>query len=343
MVKADKLPNGKWRCRVCVGKGKYKTFVRDTKKDAQTVAIQFEATIKGNAPSDDPYIEMTVREAMERYTESKKSTMSPKTYREYTNIARNHFKGLHSAKLSLLTQEAVQIEVSKLSENLSPKSVRNIYGLLSSTIKMFRPDFRPNIMLPQKKKAGIIIPTEDDMKAILRAVKGTEIEIPVTLAAVCGLRMSEIVGMKWKEIDLEKGTLHVCMAKVRDINNKYVEKGTKSRAGDRTLNLTPKSIALLKNNLEEGKEFLTDIKPGNIYKRYQTILSHCCPGKHYTFHELRHYACSAMIMLGIPNKYIADYLGHETEDMVNRVYGHVMQDKKDTFFNRFSEYFDSLS
>lgn len=49
-----------------------------------------------------------------------------------------------------------------------------------------------------------------------------------------------------------------------------------------------------------------------------------------------------MILLNIPVKYIADYLGHETEDMVNRVYGHIMRDKKDEIFARLEEYYDNV-
>ena len=49
-----------------------------------------------------------------------------------------------------------------------------------------------------------------------------------------------------------------------------------------------------------------------------------------------------MIMLGIPVKYIADYLGHETEDMVNRVYGHIIADKKDEMFDRLDDYYNSI-
>ena len=85
--------------------------------------------------------------------------------------------------------------------------------------------------------------------------------------------------------------------------------------------------------------FVTPLKANQIYTRYQRALARVCPGAHYTFHELRHYAASVMIMLGIPVKYIADMLGHETEEMVNRVYGHIMRDKKDQFFERLETYY----
>ena len=93
---------------------------------------------------------------------------------------------------------------------------------------------------------------------------------------------------------------------------------------------------------EPDKEFVTELQSYSIYNKYKFALKRCCPGKHYSFHELRHYCASVMIMLGIPVKYIADYLGHETEDMVNRVYGHVMADKKDEMFDRLELYYSKV-
>ena len=47
-----------------------------------------------------------------------------------------------------------------------------------------------------------------------------------------------------------------------------------------------------------------------------------------------------MLMLNIPKKYIADYVGHESERMIDEVYGHIMQEARDDFMdianNRFS-------
>jgi len=338
----DRLPSGSYRARVLIGNNKYKTFSGKDKKDVQLRAAQFEAERKTDKP-DDPYAGMTVGEAMERYVEAKKNTLSPKTYREYTQLRRNSLKSLHDIKLADLTQEQVQIAVGEAAVDHEPKTVRNMHGLLSSALKMFRPDFTLHTKLPQKKKPDIIIPTESDVVALLAEVQGTDIDAPVHLAALCGMRMSEILGLRWDKIDFEKKTICVCAAKVRDIDNNIVLKGTKSTAGERTIKMLPAVETALRRAREAmpGSEFITDLKSNNIYDRYQKALKAVCD-KHYTFHELRHYAASVMIMLGIPVKYIADYLGHETEDMVNRVYGHIMADKKDEMFERLATYYNGV-
>ena len=45
-------------------------------------------------------------------------------------------------------------------------------------------------------------------------------------------------------------------------------------------------------------------------------------------HDLRHYLVSVMLSLNIPKMYIADYVGHADEHMIDTVYGHIMASKK---------------
>lgn len=345
MLKPEKRGNS-WRIKVYVGNKKYRSVTGATRAEAIQKAEKLQAELlaeREKQKSDNPYDDLTVAEAMERYVEAKKNALSPKTYREYTQTRKNSLKLLHDIKIGELTQEQVQIAVGEAAVDHEPKTVRNMHGLLSSALKMFRPDFILHTKLPQKKKPDIIIPTEADVVTLLTEVRGTDIDAPVHLAALCGMRMSEILGLRWEKIDFEKKAICVCAAKVRDIDNNIVLKGTKSTAGERMIKMLPAVETALRRTREAmpGSEFVTDLKSNNIYDRYQKALKAVCD-KHYTFHELRHYAASVMIMLGIPVKYIADYLGHETEDMVNRVYGHIMADKKDEMFDRLASYYNGI-
>lgn len=336
----DKLPSGSWRARVLIGNNKYKTFSGKDKKDVQLRAAQFEAEQKVDKP-DDPYAGMTVGEAMERYVEAKKNTLSPSSYREFTRIRSSNLSSLRNVKLADLTQEQVQIAISEESADHAPKTVRCMHGLLSATLKMFRPDFTLRTKLPQTRKNEIVIPEESDIVALLAAVRGTDIDAAVHLGALCGMRMSEILGLRWSKVDFGAKTIRICAAKVRGADNQATMKPPKTRAGDRTIRMLPAVEAALRRAYQPEAEFVTTLSERTVRKHYQQALETCC-GKHYTFHALRHYATSVMILLNIPVKYIADYLGHETEDMVNRVYGHIMRDKKDEIFARLEEYYDNV-
>lgn len=83
------------------------------------------------------------------------------------------------------------------------------------------------------------------------------------------------------------------------------------------------------------------MKPSSITQRYGIALKRAgLP--HYRFHDLRHYAVSVMLSLNMPKNYIADYMGHETENMLDRVYGHIMKEAKQSFEDRVNEYYTAL-
>ena len=327
----------RWYARVLVF-GKYKYVSADTKKECLQLALELEAKHKKMGGA---YVSLTVGEALARYVESKKGTLSPKTYREYSHTYPLTFPELHDIPINDLTQEQVQIAVSAEAAKHQPKTVRNKHGLLSAALRMFRPDFTLHTTLPQKIKKDIVIPEEKDIIALLNETRGTEMELPFMLAAIGGMRESEICGLKWECVDFEKRTVSIKNALVYDVDNNLVLKGTKTTASDRKMHMTDILYQAFLRNRDSSQTFITQLTPPQIYERYKKLLQKCCPGKDYTFHQLRHYACSSLIALGIPNKYIADYLGHETEEMVNRVYGHIIADKKDPIFEQIDAYYNT--
>ena len=330
-----------WRVRVYVGDKKYRSVTAATKAEAIQKAEKLQAQIlseKENPKPDNPCAELTVAEAMERYVEAKKAVLSPSTYREYARIPRIYLKDLADVKLKNLTQENVQIAISIEAAAHSAKTVRNIHALLAAALKMFQPNFVLNTQLPQRKKHEIEIPEESDVLALLSTVVGTPIDAPVHLGALCGMRMSEILGLKWSKVNFESKTIHICMAKVTGANNEAILKLPKTAAGDRTIKMLPAVEAALLRAYHPDAEYVTDLTSAAIYGQYRRTLDKLLD-RQFSFHALRHYCASVMILLGIPVKYIADYLGHETEDMVNRIYGHIMYDKKDELFSRLEDYY----
>ena len=95
-----------------------------------------------------------------------------------------------------------------------------------------------------KLKVGVDIPTREEIKAIVEAAKGRW--RPVLLTAIfTGLRSSELRGLRWADVDLDKRELHV-----RQRADRYSAIGKpKSELGERTVPLTP----IVVNTLREWK------------------------------------------------------------------------------------------
>lgn len=342
MAKAKKLPSGNWNVKLFVGKdnGKrvYKSFTAHTKAEAELKAAQYKAGIKEN---DNP-LNITLGEAIDRYISIKDNVLSPSTIKGYKVIRKTCLKNIENTKLADLTQEVIQIEINELAAGHTPKTVRNVHGLISAVLKMYRPSFKLSTTLPQREDKEIEIPTEDEVIRILESAKGTVMEIPMYLAACCGLRRSEIIGLKWSCVNFDKGTIRIQEARVKNDKNELVEKGTKETASYRTIKVYPFIMEALKREYEHRTgEYVTPLTGDAIYDRYKDILDKLNI-QPYRLHDLRHYVASAMLALNIPKNYIAAYLGHASENMIERVYGHIMKEKQTTVDEQLEKYFTGL-
>ena len=81
-------------------------------------------------------------------------------------------------------------------------------GLISAVLRQYRPDFALNTALPKKVRPAIYIPSDDDIRRLLEYVKGTEMELPILLAAFGPMRRGEICALNTKNID--GNIVHVC-------------------------------------------------------------------------------------------------------------------------------------
>ncbi|HIX29921.1 MAG TPA: hypothetical protein H9858_09615 [Candidatus Blautia stercoravium] len=163
MATAKKLPSGSWRCQVYSHtqeilqengakkkKRIYKSFTSDIpgpkgKRDAEKQAADWAANKETISKC-----KLTYGEALDRYIEARSSVLSPGTIREYKRSRKSDLQGLMDKIISEITQEQIQIEINKEALTHSPKSVRNMHGLLSAVLASYRPEFVLRTALPKK-------------------------------------------------------------------------------------------------------------------------------------------------------------------------------------------------
>ena len=208
---------------------------------------------------------------------------------------------------------------------MSPKSVRNMYGLVSAALRQNNIHIG-GITLPQRGKIEYATPFDSDLGAIFRALEGTSLEIPALLAAWCSLRRSEILGLRYGDIDAGRGMIHIRRARVYVGAQDHI-KGTKTDASARTVFL-PDYIRD-RINASRGDatddDYIVKIKGGSITKCFNDRLRRAglpiC-----RFHDLRHAFVSILAAHGVDGKYIQEMGGWSNDGVLNAVYKQTNED-----------------
>lgn len=285
---------------------------------------------------------MTVGEAIDRYISEKSKVLSPYTIKGYNSIRRCYFPALMNINLTDLEQRDIQQAIVREQVlGKSPKTIKNAHGLLTATLREYRPKFHAEIKLPKVVKTERDIFSEEDMRKVWQAAKGDKYELPILLASWLGLRMSEVRGLKFG--DIQAGILHVQRARVR-IKGEDIDKKTKTAAGDRYIKLPQPILKLIFEQAINTIATNRYICPYSISAINKGFIRVCNKAgvKPCRFHDLRHFAASVSLALGVPDKYSMKRMGHATENMLKTTYQHTLKSKEEEYADLIDTHMEAL-
>lgn len=335
MAKAKKLPSGNYRAQVYdytdeSGKRHYESFTAPTRKEAEYLAAQFALDKKSRCRS-----KKTFGMALDDYITSREPVLSPRSIRNYRYIRNHEIQSIMTVMVADITQELIQKVINEDAAMHSPKTVRDHHGLISAVIKQERPDFALNTVLPQKIRPDLYIPSDDDIKKIMALASETELEFPIMLAAFGPMRRGEICAL---HSDCISGNVvHVMRNMVLDSSGQWITKAPKTYAGDRYIEFPDFVAEKLKG--VNGKA--TNLTPDALTCRFRRLIRRS--GVHsFRFHDLRHYSASIQHALGIPDAYIMQRGGWQTDGVLKAVYRHAMDDTQKAMNQKTNLYFSEL-
>lgn len=342
MATPKKLPSGNYRIQVyhytdVYGRKHYKSFTAPSKKQAALLAAEWEVKKKEES---DIFENMTIYKAIKKYIDIKRSVLSPSTLRDYLCMLDCHFATqFGQIKLSDLTNSNIQIWISGLTDKLSPKRIRNIYGLLSAALEMFYPDFRIKVTLPQREKPDLYCPSDEDIRILLQHIKDGkdfDLETAVLLAAFGTLRRSEICALT--SDDIIGNTITIRHAMVMDTDGEWIVKAPKTLGSIRVIHMPDFII----KRLSGINGAIIQATPSQISDRFRKAVK-SAGLHHFRFHDLRHYSASIMHAIGVPDQYIMQRGGWSSDNIMKSVYRNVIDLENVKQSKKINQHFEKIS
>jgi integrase len=180
-----------------------------------------------------------------------KAVREPTTYEGHEVMVRCHIKPLlGSVPLVKLQPEHVEAWLRDLHSSgrglrTRQSALARLRTVLNLAVKRSHIIRNPAelVDMPRSVRRKVAAPTGDEVRRLLDAVKGDRLEAIITVALAPGLRRTEILGLRWEDIDLDRRTLTV-RNRVNRVNRIgiIVRAGTKTEAGDERTIVLPQSI-----------------------------------------------------------------------------------------------------
>lgn len=345
------------------------------KKDAERELRAVLTRIEGGAHVKPT--KLTVGEYLKQWLEGYvASNVTPKTRERYEGIVRVHLiPAFGSLPLTALQPQRIQDYYSHAlksgrrdtSTGLSARTVRYhhmvLYEALKHAVKygLLIRNVAEAVDPPAPERGGIAILDSDRVRMLLQAAKDTPYYACIFTAVYTGLRRSELLGLRWSDIDLDLATLSVTQTLHQLQNGTYVLGKPKTRGSRRQIALPP-ALAILLREHKAKQEFdrillgkplsSTDLvfshpdgrplRPNSVSRAFNR-LAKSLGFKGIRFHDLRHAHATLMLRQGIHPKIVSERLGHSSVAITLDIYSHVLPGLQEAAARKFEEGLQDVS
>jgi len=354
---------GKWDFVFNVGidpiTGKRKQIRRrgfETKRHAVDEMTKLKAEILSNDFLD--LTKMTYATYMDEWFEERQNHLQKTTFEIHSIYYQNVIKPkLGHYKIQQMTPLHIQKFINELvSQNsYSEHTIHLIYRIISASlkkakvIKLLKDNPATSITLPKIRKKEMNVWSLEQVNDFINKSKKTKrltrCYIGFLIALLTGMRQGEIMGLRWKDIDMDSQIIYIRQTLTQNAEIKY---GAKNSSSIRSIHISNKLISELKMHRKRvlaeklliGKEYndfdlviCTQIGkpmiPRNFRKEFYNLTEKIGLPK-LRFHDLRHTHATILIQQNVNVKLISERLGHAEIGTTLDTYSHVLPNMQKT-------------
>jgi integrase len=206
--------DGRWVAQYRDANDKVRYIYRKSKADARKALREaLKDRDEGYVPAD----KLTVGMYLQEWMAKRQNTVSGRTWRVQESMLRNRVKPhVGDVRLCKLSPADVRSMYRRLlSDGLTPSTVGNVHVILKQALrdavrdKHIRSNPLDDVKPPKQQRKEKDVLTAEDVRRLLETVRGGRFEGVFVLAATCGLRIGEILALRYEDVDLQQGTLRV--------------------------------------------------------------------------------------------------------------------------------------
>lgn len=161
---------------------------------------------------------------------------------------------------------------------MKPSSVvyeyRVLHTALSQAVKWGTLPRNPadHLVIPKvRRRAMPHVPDESVVRLLLKAVEGTYLDMPTYLAVHTGMRLGEILGLTWANVDEQNGVIHVRQASIQRKAGVPEFYRPKSETSVRSIDVTKNVIEVLRKHKREQAQWR--LRAGGVWQDFDLV---CC-------------------------------------------------------------------
>lgn len=307
--------------------------------------------------------------------------LKPSSFERYEGILRNYVEGTKLGKTKLSELRAVDFQryFNDLSANgTSPSTLATVKKFLTCCMngavehEYVVKNYCSAAKLPKQEKRDkeeedIDFFTREEQEAFLKAIRGHKFELAFKLNLGTGLRLGELIALKWTDIDFINGTLSVNKAlkivalidKDRKRTTTLLEQSPKTESSYRTVPVPSNIMKDLKVHFKDQDKFKKDndtfidndylfcekngqpIDPKKLPRNFKSVLSKMGM-RDMKYHSIRHSYTTRLFEANIPVKTVQKLLGHKDIATTMNIYTHVTDDIKTEAAESINKLFDSM-
>jgi integrase len=311
-------------------------------------------------------VRQTVGEHLLDWLPAVRSSLRPSTFESYERNVRQHLiPAIGHVWLDQLTPDRLAAAYAEFHRSgrldgaggLASRSIRYLNTILGKALgdavaegKIGRnvaqaPTVRQR--LPRHARPEMATWTAEELAAFLTQLRGDRLHTPVLLAATTGMRRGEVLGLRWRDVDLDASRVAVrqTLAAVRDVDgdigrHMLVFGEPKTAKGRRTVPLPPQTVAALREyrrgqiaeRLLVGPDHIdrdlvfaepdgSPMHPDKFRKRFEVRIARSGLPR-VRFHDLRHTYATLALQAGVHPKIVAEVLGHANISITLDTYSH---------------------